>query len=118
MDVTVESAVETEVAQVGGRPLEIFGVIAEDGDGDAGFICGGGGYRISNIENEFVIAAYVRADHDAADKHMRGLPGAFEIEQGAAILDGVGDGQMRAIPAVTAIVGRIGIAGVIFIKAV
>src|SRR5580704_1855254 len=106
MDVTVETAVETEVAQVGGRALEIFRVVAEDGERDAGFVCRRYGNGVGNVQDEFVITADVRTDHDAADIHVRSLPGAFEVKQGAALLDGIGWDQMGAIPAVTAVVRR------------
>ena len=117
MNMTVEAAIEAEVAQVGGRALKILRVVAENGDGNALFGRRRGCNRIGNVEHEFVVSTHMRADHRAADIDVRSLPGTFEIEQCTAILDGVGDGQMGAIPAVTAIIRRIGIAGVIFVEA-
>src|SRR5215469_10357006 len=39
IDVAVESAVKTEIAQVGGDAVEVTRVVAHHSDGDAGLVC-------------------------------------------------------------------------------
>ena len=134
IDVTVQASVEREVAEVGGHALEIARVVAEDRDGDAvGLFCfgsgvsagvtgggrGGGRWQeIGNVEDELVVAAYVFACKLFSHIDGRGLPGAFEVKQRAAIGEGVRNGDVGSIPAVAAVAGGVGVAAVVGVEAV
>ena len=60
----------------------------------------------------------MRSNQRIAYVKLRGLSCTFKVEQGAAVLEWVGNGNAGAIPAVTAVVRCIGIAGVVMIEAV
>ena len=59
----------------------------------------------------------MRPNQQIADVHVRCLTRALKIEQRAPILYGVGNRDARPIPSVAAIVGLIGIARIVVVKA-
>ena len=120
VDVTVEAAVEAEVAEVGGDAIEVGRVVAEDGNGDAGFGLGGSEAveGVGDVEEELVVAALVGSDPLRADPERGGLAGPLEVEKGAASGEGIFDREVGAVPALSAEVGVVGIAGVGGIEAV
>jgi hypothetical protein len=119
-DVAIEAAVEAEVAEVGGDAVEVGRVVAEDGDGDAGFGFGGSEVveGVGDVEEELVVAALVGSNQLRADPERGGLAGPLEVEEGAAGGEGIFDREVGAVPALATEVGMVGIAGVGGIEAV
>jgi hypothetical protein len=120
IDVAIEAAVEAEVAEVGGNAIEVGGVVTENRDGD-GLVCFGGWEildGVGDVEDELVVAAFVGADERGTDPEGGGLACALEVEEGASLGEGVGEGEVGAVPALSAEVGVVGVAGVAGVEAV
>jgi hypothetical protein len=129
VDVTVETAIEREVAQVRGHAVEIAGVVAEDDDRDAFWgpflFAGRIGRRhrrkfsdgVCDVEDELVVASDVMACEYVADVHGGVLACSFKVQESAAAGIGIRYGDVSAVPAGSAIGWNIRIAAVVCIKA-
>src|ERR1700728_3818477 len=91
----IESAIEAEVAEVGGRAFEILRVVAENGECNAilfafGSCCSGDwcgcGESFCDVVDKLIVTAYMRPYEPGADVDLRGLAGAFKVQQRAAVL--------------------------------
>ena len=84
VDVSVQAAVEAEVAQVGGHAVLVARVVAEDRDWDALILCCFGvvsGWKeICDIEDELVVASGMFACEFFTDVDGCGLACAFEVQ--------------------------------------
>ena len=118
--VTVEATVQAEIAEVGGHPFEVGGVVAKDRDGYA--LIGVGGLHspdsLSDVKDELVVATLVGSDEVRADPKGGGLAGALKMQDGSAIGEWIGNFEMGAVPALAAEVRLVGVACVGGVEAV
>ncbi len=133
VDVTVQATVEAEVAEVGGDAVEVAGVVAQDGDGDAcglllrpglgSWIRGGCGVvekrreKVGDVEDELVVAADVLAGECFTDVGSGRLACALEVKKGTAAFIWIGYGNVGAVPAVATVVGDVRVAAVVCVEA-
>src|SRR5206468_5085862 len=72
--------------------------------------------EICDIEHELVVAPGVFPCKFLPDIDSYGLSSAFEMQQGPSLCEGVGNRDVRSIPAVAAVVGNIRVAAAVCIK--
>src|SRR5215470_10772670 len=86
IDVSIETAIDAEVAQIRRYPIEIRRVIAEHCDRHATLhlfrrqLCD----CVRDVDYKFVIAALVYSDFCCAYPDRRSLAGALKMQEGAA----------------------------------
>jgi hypothetical protein len=119
--VTIEATIEAKVAKIGWDPIGIGAVIAEHGYRDFGSSSVGSPQSrdcVRDVEDELIIATLVDSDQGRPNTHTGGLPCALKVEDRAACVEGVGNIDFGSVPALTAVVRLIGVAGVCMIETV
>jgi hypothetical protein len=117
-DVPVEAAVEREVAEVRRHGVHAARVVAEHGQRRAAFGGRGLGEGVGDVDHPLVVASLVLGDLRLAEVDGGDLAGAPEVQQRAALgirIPGLNPG---AIPALAAVVGGLGVAGIVGVETV